>query len=263
MRIMAGSLGMLVVCAGLASVAAAADPPEHPLGGPTVEDRNAPGAGNTFGEPMEGEKAKRGGRVDPRAFFGAVRSMDEEGAPADVRPSDEQREQVRAIVEEFRAAARAFHDEHEEEIEALRSAAGIERGPRGEQAPPPPPEAEGERREGAQVSPEQSAAREALHELMQQGPNPEEYFARVWEVLNEPQQEYLRSRIEEIQAQRLMEREEPIVRGAVRKNLAEQDPLVTELQELTREEIRAKLRDLPKEQREATLAKIRARRGGQ
>lgn len=243
---------------------------DSPLSGPAVEDRNTPGAANTFGETMTGERSKQGARVPPRVYFGLLREMGEDGAPEEVRPTEEQRGEIRAIVEEFQAAARAFRDEHKEELERLRDAAGEPRRPgggapgrgrgaeRGADAPPPPEDAPG----GPPANEAQRAARERLRELMAQGPKPDEYYARIWALLSEPQQEYVRAGLEAHQAERMREREGPIAKEQVRKQFEQADPRLKELQGLSREEIRAKLQSLPADERERLMQQWRGRRGG-
>jgi hypothetical protein len=243
-------LSVLVMCAGSAT---GAEPPTDPLAGPKVEDRDVPGSGNTFGEGVESGTFKGGWRVRPRVFFDAVRAMDGDDAPAEVRLSEDQRERARAIAEEYRESARAFIESRREEFEALRSAAGAERGPRGEIEPAVQPPA----------TPEQAAAREGLRELMKQGPNPEEAYAKVWEILNEAQREFLRGEIEAFESRRMMEVEEPIVRGAVRQRLEEDREFLRSLKGLSREEIREKIEGLPADQREAVMRAWRERRRGE
>lgn len=235
---------------------------DPPLSGPAVKDRNVPGAGNTFGDGMPMDPAKRAGRVQPRLFFEAVRELAGDGAPEGMRLTEEQAEQCRAIAEEFRAAAQAFQREHREEIRALREKAGeavVERRGRGD---PPPPANQGERKA---ATPEQQAFREQLRELMQKGPKPDPYFARIWEVLDDEQEAFVRRRVEQVQTERMMERGGPIAREAVRQKMAEADPRLKELQGLSRREIRERLRELPPEERERILAKLREyreQRGG-
>ncbi|MBL8746602.1 MAG: hypothetical protein JNK58_09640 [Phycisphaerae bacterium] len=240
-------LSLAALC-GEASAQRGEPPP--PLGGPPVRDRNAPGAGNTFGEPMPGEKPKANRRVAPRVFFESLRSLDDEGTPPDLRPTREQREELREIVQDFMGEVRAFR-----RARADREGPpppGVERGPRpphGSGEPradgPPPPPRPGDERRGPQEG---------------RGPNPDGCYARVWEVLDADQQAFLRERIEAAQRERMMQREEPIVREGVRKRLAEVDPMMRDLAGLSREERRARLREMSPEQREEVRLMLRERR---
>lgn len=198
------------------AVAAAAqpdDPPPPPLGGPPVHDRNVPGAGNTFGEPMPGEKNKATPRVRPRVFFDALRSLGSEDAPAHLHPTPEQREQLRAVVEEFMDEVRAFREQNPDHNAPP---------PRGERAPPPPRGPEQQRADGPPPpSPprEQPPGETRGAPGARRGPNPDGYYTRVWEVLNEEQQAFLRERLDAAKRDRLRQREAPIVReGGARQS---------------------------------------------
>lgn len=239
---------------------------DAPLGGPPVKDRDVPGAGSPFGGATPGEPGARTPRIAPRVFFEAVRSLESDDAPPEVRLSNEQRGRISAIVREFRQEARAFREANRERISDLERRAGLpgdaERQPRrrtrdgSADAPAPadrPPSAEA-------PTPGQQAAREELRELMRQGPSPDGYYARIWEALGDEQRVYLRERLEAARRDRMMKDGEPIVREAVRKRLDEQDARLKELEGLAREQLREKLRDLPPEERERVLRLLRERR---
>lgn len=85
--------------------------------------------------------------------------------------------------------------------------ADAEPAPEGEMHAEPPREDRGPRRDRGRggprgpidpstLTPEQQAALEMLRELRAQGPDPEEYRARIWAVLSAEQQDYVTERIE-------------------------------------------------------------------
>lgn len=223
---------LLVLAAG----AAARPEPPHggregaggpPLGGPAVDDVNLPGRGRTFGEGMDMDR-KPAGRLDARLVQRALESMRAD-APRGLAIGEEQADEIKDIMDDYRAEMRAFRAEHAEELQRLRAAAGVnaqERGPGGAGGPPPPPPggeragppAGGERRgegmppEGApprkgprgdrgprpEPTPEQQTARQQLRELMSKGPKAEALHARIWDVLRPEQRDLLNNRIEEM-----------------------------------------------------------------
>lgn len=194
-------------------------PPHAPLGGPAVDDVNLPGKGRTFGQGMDMDR-KPAGRIDARLLQRAIVSLRED-APEDIALSDDQADEIRGIMDEFRAEMRAFRTEHAEELSRLRGMAGMQNQPpaprddqreRGQRraGPPdgagpndPPPEGapprkgpRGERGPRPEPTVEQQAARQQLRELMAKGPNPEAYQARIWEALRPEQRDELNRRLE-------------------------------------------------------------------
>lgn len=249
---------LLLLCGS--AVAEPRNPPPPPLGGPPVHDRDVPGTGNTFGEPMPGENPKATPRVAPRVFFDALRSLNSDQAPPPIRPTPEQRDELHSIIEEFKAEARAFRDgdqnrtrpperenrrpRPERDPRHQRAGDAPPPPPRGDQPGPPPPSRDDDRRphDGAR------------------GPNPDGYYARIWDVLNDEQQAFLRDQLDAAQRERMMKREEPIARDGVRRKLSEIDPALRGLDGLSREEVRARLRDLPPEKRDEIIGKLLERR---
>lgn len=203
---------------------------QDPLSGPKVESREVPGVDGQFGEGRR-DKMRSGERVPTRMFMGAIRSLESPETPEDLRLTDEQRDEIRDIAEEFRGAMQAFRAEHRDELQALRDEApgrggqGARgradrgqrqgdgpppnargqggpngRGPRGGDAPPPPPPGNGAD-EGApppRPSPEQ---RERMAEIMKDAPKAEPYHTRMWAVLSEAQQVVVRERLEKAMAE--------------------------------------------------------------
>lgn len=243
----------LLASAGLA-LAQPHDPPPPPLGGPPIHDRAVPGAGDTFIDPVPGEKAKATPRVAPRVFFDAVRALGAEDTPPELHPTPEQREAFRAIVDDFRAEARGMMEQRRGEQPpppGERRRRHRDRADGGPPPPPgegPPPPPDGERRRPRQRRPDVQANElppppppppgEAPppperrrqgpppdHADAPRGPRPDGYYARIWQLLDDHQRAFVKHRIDEARRERLMEREEPIVREGVRRELAEdRDP---------------------------------------
>jgi hypothetical protein len=184
---------------------------------------NLPGRGRTFGEGMDMDR-KPAGRLDPRLVQRALESMRDD-APADLAISEDQADEIKGIMDDFRAEMRAFRAEHAEELARLRAVAGNggpQGGPggpppEGERAGPPrgigggadgggmPPEGapprkgpRGDRGPRPEPGPDQKAARQQLRELMGKGPKTEDLQARVWGALRPEQRDLLNGRIEEM-----------------------------------------------------------------
>jgi hypothetical protein len=207
-----------------------------PLSGPKVESREVPGVDDQFGEER-GDRMRARERVPTRMFLGAIRSLESPETPEDLQLSDEQRDQIRDIAEEFRGAMQAFRAEHREELAALREKAppgargrgdGARRqgdgpppnqngqrrgqgppdgrGPRADNAPPPPAPRGAEAHDGPPPPPPPNAeARERLAELMKDAPKAEPYHTRMWAVLTEAQQVVVRERLDKELADRPMD----------------------------------------------------------
>lgn len=254
-----------------------------PLGGPAVKDRAVPGTSNSFSESMTPDQSKRTPRIAPRVFFEAVRSLTDESTPVDLQPSEEQRETVRSLITEFQDSARDFREENAEAIKELQAKAGLPGGPEGrgprqgqgkgrnqpgsENAPPPPPPGEGRQRRGGPnatpPTPEQQAAREELRALMAKGPKPDDTYTRIWEVLTEPQREFVQARLESHQQERMTRAEGRNNRQAAKPGAGSgDDASLKEYEGLTPEELREKMRSLPREEREAIRQKLRNLRSG-
>lgn len=185
---------------------------QPPPGGPCVHDRA--GAGHGFrGAPCPQERA--GPRVAPREFFGALRQMGAEDAPENVKLTEEQRQELRTIAEEFREEARRMHGpppeveprgerrRHREQGPPPPSPPGVldERAER--RGPPPPPGGP----DGSPPPPPPADDERGADE--RRGPDPAAYFARALEVLDEDQRAFLRERLDETRADRAVERERP------------------------------------------------------
>ncbi|HBS28592.1 MAG TPA: hypothetical protein DEB06_03875, partial [Phycisphaerales bacterium] len=128
------SASMLVALAGAATLARQ-PATDDPLSGPKVEDKSPPGVNPTLDGGMRDRRSGGAGgsgggeRNRPMVFVRAVMSLAGENTPEDARLTDEQRDQVRAIAEEYAGALREFRAAHQDEIDALRPQGG----------PPAPP----------------------------------------------------------------------------------------------------------------------------
>lgn len=204
------------------------------LKGPQVEDGQGPGSGET----MTGERRVGEEQTPFRAYLMAVRTLERAGD--DLKATDDQKEAIRKVAEEHRAAMAAFIEEHKEEIDALRKTAGPAgreggpRGPRGEDGPKGPPPGEehdpmmGEPEDAPQGEPskatpeERQAAAEKLRELMSKAPSDEGAKKQLWAILTDTQKAHVEKTVEEGR-KRLRERQaeggegEGPVRKAVRQ----------------------------------------------
>jgi Spy/CpxP family protein refolding chaperone len=252
----------LLATAGFAFAPALAQPADEPdspeavLGGPEVEDRDAPGAA-TFGEPEMASREAREQRVPHRVFMGAIRGLASPEAPVGLELSDDQKSQIRAIEREHRDARRAFMRDHADELRALRG----DRPPRGERGQ------RGERRgrdagDGDPLSDPRRRPRgergeaggedaQALRDLMGRGPDPTDAHTRIYALLTEEQRAFVDDEIErhrsEIDERIGRRKAEGLAeRGLGRGGLADVDP----------ETIRRRLEQLPPEVRQRVLQRL-------
>lgn len=220
-----GMIGVAVVLAGLCLPALGQEHNDQPLKGPEVKDHSEPGKREKFGEPARGER-RRGpdgmGGMPGMELMGGLSALRGEKAAPEVRLSEEQDTQIRALMETYRGEVQAYMDQHEGEIRKLREQAGVpgrrERGPEGrpapeaqpknntdEMAPPPPPAPEGEGK--AKPDPEQRRAlMEKMREIRDGAPKPP--VEKVMGVLRPEQQKVVRERMEKAKDRRGERREE-------------------------------------------------------
>jgi hypothetical protein len=226
----------------LASGAAFAQSGSTVLGGPDVKQTETaqPGA----------ERAER-----PVPFMAHVIALRMMGRDEALRPTPEQAEQIRALVDERTAEVREFVEAHKEELAALRQQAGLPDRPGPDEAPEGRPQRRGgeegtpadrlrgradrrgpqgegmehegpmdgpmggppEQREPA--TPEQAAAREKLRALMESAADDKAYTQRLLGILTEPQKAGLAAAIEqgrERMQQRREDGQQPERRGRLR-----------------------------------------------
>jgi hypothetical protein len=235
----------LVLMAGSALGQEAPAPSEkRPLEGPRVRENRAPHVQDEFAEGMKREG--RGVQIPMRTYAEIIGKLRGEGAPGDLRLSQEQEHDLGAIEKEFREASRAYAQE--------------QRQKQGDQRP----------REGDQP---QRPRREAMQEMARNGPKPGDYQTRIWAILNEKQQSHVKVELdkarEEIQKRRgeeMMQRRiderrggKPEARpgegrpGEGRPEAGDNRPVRERVQRLMR-----RLSQLPEEEREQLLKRLEA-----
>lgn len=256
-------------------------PPGSPLGGPAVEDTTPPGGAKTFdGERHRGQAPG----LELRELGAQVRRLGGPDAPEGLALSEQQRQDLRTILNDYRGAMRAFFRANEEEITALRERAGLppmraqrtqrgERGERGERGRrrggdserprdgmDGPPEgmdgpegrrggpAAGERGERGAPTPEQAEAREALAKLMAKGPSAADTSKKIYAVLT-PEQ---RAHVEREMKKAAERRAEARKRGAADGGMGVED---------LPPRVRERLESLSPEEREEAIRRWRERRG--
>lgn len=174
------------------------------LKGPTVTERNVPGADDKFGMGM-GDR--RGERVPPEVFRRAIAVILDENAAAKLRATPEQREEIRKLVDGFEESVRKYRRQHAKEIAELREAAGEIARERNA----------GEMRtDGADLSSEELKKREEakakLRELQGAGPKIESVYTKVWTDLSEPQRVAVEKVLDGWRAEQAKRREDAYVR---------------------------------------------------
>jgi hypothetical protein len=204
----------LVAASGLAAPVWANEPEKKDgqhaplLTGPKVEDRDVPGVANSFGAFGEGQR-RFANRVPPQVLNEAFEGLLADDAPADIRATPEQAEQIKALRSEFQAKSREFQREHRDELQRLRRAAGDYQRPRAGQRPGGPPPQDGMQPEAENK--EALPAREQFRELMEKAPKAEDVQVRAWKILSEKQKEYVEGEIKAFRDQEEMRRAERYV----------------------------------------------------
>lgn len=167
-----GCVALMVAFAGSAhgQDAPARKDDRPPLRGPAVQQNRPPHVDDQFTDGMKGGKENRREPMIPmRAYAEVIGKLRGDKAPEGLRLTEEQEHKIGAIEQEFKEAAKEFAQKMREE----RGSDGpppAEKGKKGEQAP---------RREQAQ-------------EVMKNGPKPSDYQTKVWAVLSEKQQEFVK-----------------------------------------------------------------------
>jgi hypothetical protein len=176
---------VLAVCgfaAGAAPALAQAEK-EPPLKGPPVktnrppalEDRFAPGRGERGGAP-----AQRG--MAGEEFGKILAKLRAEDAPADVRLTPEQDQKIREIQQEFRRRARDAGQSGQRE-------ARPGKGNKGEGEPM-------EEGQGKRARRPQDADRKGPDDARGDAPRPQDMMTKVYAVLTEPQQRFVKDEME-------------------------------------------------------------------
>ena len=178
-------IATLVVAAGACGAWGQGEPP---LGGPEVRERRPPGAEQPFGEP--GTRARRAQALPHRAFMEAIRPLRrgaDSDAPAQLRLTEEQDKEIAALDAEYTATMRRSMAQAREEMEEM--GVEVDRPRRGEGRGVP----EG-RPPADRLSPDQRARAEAL---MRNAPRAADWQTKMFAVLSEPQQDFVRARLEQ------------------------------------------------------------------
>lgn len=272
----------LVASAGLAVAQDSKSPKNSDpvLSGPSVNDASIPGQKRSFSaagkQPGQRQEARA---IPPRIFMQALGVLRADNVGDGVRLSAGQEEMIRSIQNEFTVSMKAFRDAHKEEISAIRSqlgpearakldqrarAAGLggpgefERRP-GEARPAGKPDGAPQAKpadhpaeqmdapggKAAGANEKEEASKRRLIEIMESAPKPKDAQAKVMSVLNEPQKELVKIEIERIR--KAAEQNRPAA-GA--------GPDLSGLPETARR----RLENLPPEQREEAIKRLREQR---
>ena len=210
-----------------------------PLSGPKTNDRTLPG--RTFGDQQMGKGEGKFAQHEPPLgpMLRSLREMAGDSAPANVKLTSEQSDQIKAIAKDFQTQMKAYRNQHADEIKAIRAKAGLPEEPAGGPGGPGGPGGGvGEHRRrpsgggpggpgagggaagpdaggpggvptGADAKdPKVKAAMEQLHALMQNGPKPTDAEAKIYAVLNDSQKAYLKTEMGKFQDERRARMEE-------------------------------------------------------
>lgn len=197
MLAVAGAALLLIVPAA----AAQSQPASDSLKGPAVKENRAPGAEGRFGagggpgfKNTKGEReGPGGGREMMRAYhqaFGAVLGDD---ASENVRATETQREQIKKIFSDFGTEARAYMQQHKDELQGMRPKRG-------------------EARQGDEADAARKANRDKVEAIMQGAPKPKDAFNKAWAVLNPEQQTAVKARLDQAQERMSERRKDDYVR---------------------------------------------------
>jgi len=198
------TLGMalgLVLMSGSALGQEAPAPTEKPapLQGPRVQENRAPHVQDDFSDGMKAREGRMGPQIPMRAYSEVIGKLRGEQAPEGLRLSEDQEQKLGAIESEFREATRAYAQQQRQQRAANDQ-------PRRPAAPP-----EGEAKPDAQQRPR----REAMQEMMRSGPKPGDYQTRIWAVLNEPQQAYVKVELDKVRDELVKRRGEEMMQRRI------------------------------------------------
>jgi hypothetical protein len=240
------ALLVLTLCGSALGQEAPARPEEKPpLQGPRVVEQRAPHVQDAFSDGSR--QGRPGMQIPMRAYNDVINKLRGEKAPADLRLSQSQEEQIGSIEQEYREATRAAAQQNREQ----------RRGQGGEDRP----------------------MREMVQEAMRSGPRPGDYQTKIWAVLNEKQQAFVKVELDKVRddlekrrseeaMKRRMEQRQPQQAGQPARPNA-QAPATPERRPTAGDDEVRPLRDrgirlirriaqLPPEEREQLLARIEA-----
>jgi len=248
------SIGIVI---GLSSVLASPLPAQEPeppeekplLSGPEVRENRAPG-GN---RPMMDDRESPRPRVPVmarlarhRGFLGAVMGLNAQ-APDELRLQPEQQAEIRRIVREFNRQLRAARPDDARRTDRPRGTPRdrqTDQAPDGERDPRRPRiRHDAERAEPGKRDQGVPRRREAIEHLRRNAPDPAPYHNRIWAVLTEPQQDWVRTRLEQLQVEWQAGRDGMLAEGregdAARANPDAPGPFAREMPASLRERLEA------------------------
>lgn len=159
---------------------------EDLLRGPRVEDSTPPAGVSSFGEPSAMDRRDAG---DPALLLSAVGALDTEEAPLAIRLTDEQRAALTEIRGDHQRVMREWSRGNIDRLAALR-----------------------EKRRAVENAPPEERA-EAMRALMRESqdaqasrPDAAPFARRAWDLLTDPQREFVAEKMREAEERRFEER---------------------------------------------------------
>jgi hypothetical protein len=212
-RIWTLSLGLIVAVGGVLGLAGSlradetAMAQEPALQGPKVEDDAAPGVKRSFGEGEGG--AVRRMRLAPQALNEALEGVLRQDAPADIKATPEQAEQLKAIRADFRKQMAEYQRSQREEIAKLRREYASSSGDKPaelmdemqDESKKAPAAGGGGRRIAAGLENLDEAGRERLRKIMDGAPKAEDVYVKAWAILTPSQRTHVEASIEQFKAE--------------------------------------------------------------
>ncbi len=190
-----------VLSAGIAGAAMGQEdrePKDAPLAGPKVRERRVPGVEQGFTDARREGRGRVGQAVPHRVFMQVVDGLRGEGehaAPEEIRLTPEQSEQVADFDREFREAMRAHVEKTRGENDEPRRKARRDRVRGDAPAPADKPAGEGEAM-GDPPPPDRDAVRARVEEARRNAPKAADCHTKIYSVLTEPQQDYVKGRLD-------------------------------------------------------------------
>lgn len=271
------AIGICLLAGSVLAQNANPQPPrkEPPLKGPAVKDGGVPGEYRSFAGGGKGGKDRMQQEIPHRQFVQAFNVLRGEKADEQLRLTDSQDSQLRAIEQGFREEMESYRKEHEGEARELlaklpaderRKIGGflagqgpkrpLDGGKRGE------PKADKPDGDGMQETDPKAAegARARLRELFQGAPKPADSHAKMFAVLTDAQKPVVQKELERMKKE-AQDRREPgkIERGVEKgkgdvKNRTKTggEPLTLDDPRIP-ERMRERIRSLPPEQQAEAL----------
>lgn len=221
-----GRMALMSLAAILVSTAGAAAQPagqpggQPPLRGPNVNENRPPRDETGFGGRTD---PRRGGDrgVPMRQYLDVIGTLRGEQAPANVRLTAAQDEQINKINDDFRAEAEAFREKMRAEREKMQDMG-----------------------QGQNL-------RERAREMMESAPKPADAQTKIWAVLTADQQKHLQPKLDQAKAEADERRGEDMMRR--REGQRQPTPPINEAQRERTQRIMERMRTLSAEDREAVL----------